>query len=84
MSGEAGTSGLDPSSIGRRQRSGGVGGRQTEQQRLRRRSGQADLPRSPGTNNCRLLWRPAGDGFRVIDAFSRIVRLGEGVRSPAA
>ena len=33
-----------------------------------------------GTNNCRLLVaRPAGGGFRVIDAFSRIVRLGEGV-----
>jgi exopolyphosphatase/guanosine-5'-triphosphate,3'-diphosphate pyrophosphatase len=33
-----------------------------------------------GTNNCRLLIaRSAGDGFRVIDAFSRIVRLGEGV-----
>jgi len=33
-----------------------------------------------GTNNCRLLIaRPAGDGFRVIDAFSRIIRLGEGV-----
>ncbi|HTC01791.1 MAG TPA: Ppx/GppA phosphatase family protein [Xanthobacteraceae bacterium] len=33
-----------------------------------------------GTNNCRLLIaRPAGDGFRVVDAFSRIIRLGEGV-----
>jgi exopolyphosphatase / guanosine-5'-triphosphate,3'-diphosphate pyrophosphatase len=33
-----------------------------------------------GTNNCRLLVaRPTGDGFRVIDAFSRIIRLGEGV-----
>ena len=33
-----------------------------------------------GTNNCRLLVaRPKGDGFRVIDAFSRIVRLGEGL-----
>ena len=33
-----------------------------------------------GTNNCRLLVaRPANDGFRVIDSFSRIVRLGEGV-----
>lgn len=34
-----------------------------------------------GTNNCRLLVaRPADrGGFRVIDAFSRIVRLGEGV-----
>jgi exopolyphosphatase/guanosine-5'-triphosphate,3'-diphosphate pyrophosphatase len=33
-----------------------------------------------GTNNCRLLVaRPAGDSFRVIDAFSRIIRLGEGL-----
>jgi exopolyphosphatase/guanosine-5'-triphosphate,3'-diphosphate pyrophosphatase len=33
-----------------------------------------------GTNNCRLLVaRPAGDGFRVVDAFSRIIRLGEGL-----
>ncbi len=33
-----------------------------------------------GTNNCRLLIaRPTHDGFRVIDAFSRIIRLGEGV-----
>lgn len=33
-----------------------------------------------GTNNCRLLIaRPSGDGFVVIDAFSRVVRLGEGL-----
>jgi len=33
-----------------------------------------------GTNNCRLLVaRATRDGFRVIDAFSRIIRLGEGV-----
>jgi exopolyphosphatase/guanosine-5'-triphosphate,3'-diphosphate pyrophosphatase len=33
-----------------------------------------------GTNNCRLLVaRSSGRGFRVIDAFSRIVRLGEGL-----
>jgi len=33
-----------------------------------------------GTNNCRLLVaRPTREGFRVIDAFSRIIRLGEGV-----
>ena len=25
--------------------------------------------------------RPAGDGFRVVDAFSRIIRLGEGISS---
>ena len=33
-----------------------------------------------GTNNCRLLVaRPTSEGFRVVDAFSRIVRLGEGL-----
>ncbi|NIA70335.1 Ppx/GppA family phosphatase [Pelagibius litoralis] len=33
-----------------------------------------------GTNNCRLLVaRPSQEGFRVVDAFSRIVRLGEGL-----
>jgi len=43
-----------------------------------------------GTNNCRLLVaRPRAEGFRIVDAFSRIVRLGEGVEatgslSPAA
>ncbi len=33
-----------------------------------------------GTNNCRLLIaEPASHGFKVVDAFSRIVRLGEGL-----
>lgn len=33
-----------------------------------------------GTNNCRLLIaKPARRGFRVVDGFSRIVRLGEGL-----
>ncbi len=33
-----------------------------------------------GTNNCRLLIAcPSDDGFRVVDSFSRIIRLGEGV-----
>jgi exopolyphosphatase/guanosine-5'-triphosphate,3'-diphosphate pyrophosphatase len=33
-----------------------------------------------GTNNCRLLIaRPSHEGFRVVDAFSRIIRLGEGL-----
>lgn len=33
-----------------------------------------------GTNNCRLLIaRPSGDSFVVVDAFSRVVRLGEGL-----
>jgi exopolyphosphatase / guanosine-5'-triphosphate,3'-diphosphate pyrophosphatase len=42
-----------------------------------------------GTNNCRLLVaRPApmasSGGFRVVDAFSRIVRLGEGLEATGA
>jgi exopolyphosphatase / guanosine-5'-triphosphate,3'-diphosphate pyrophosphatase len=42
----------------------------------RRTYGAIDL----GTNNCRLLVaRPTDGGFTVIDAFSRIVRLGEGL-----
>lgn len=33
-----------------------------------------------GTNNCRLLIaRPAADGFTIVDAYSRVVRLGEGL-----
>ena len=35
-----------------------------------------------GTNNCRLLVaRPQGRDFRVIDSYSRIVRLGEGLQA---
>lgn len=35
-----------------------------------------------GTNNCRmLLARRLGTGFRVVDAYSRIVRLGDGLTS---
>src|SRR5262245_23820142 len=53
--------------------------------------GQADFRRAAfhrqsyaaidlGTNNCRLLIaRPSGENFVVIDAFSRVVRLGEGL-----
>lgn len=38
-----------------------------------------------GTNNCRLLVAECTrDGFRVIDSFSRIVRLGEGLASSGA
>ncbi|MGD9869207.1 MAG: Ppx/GppA phosphatase family protein, partial [Hyphomicrobiales bacterium] len=38
-----------------------------------------------GTNNCRLLVaRPSRRGFLVIDAFSRIIRLGEGVSRTGA
>jgi len=44
------------------------------------RPGQIMAALDLGTNNCRLLIaRQNGSGFQVIDAFSRIVRLGEGV-----
>lgn len=44
------------------------------------RPGQAYAALDLGTNNCRLLIaRPSGDSFTVIDAFSRVVRLGEGL-----
>ena len=46
----------------------------------RRFPGNAFAAIDLGTNNCRLLvGAPAGDGFRVVDSFSRIVRLGEGL-----
>ena len=54
------------------------GGGRTPDRRgpLRRTYGAIDL----GTNNCRLLVaRPDEDGFTVVDSFSRIVRLGEGL-----
>lgn len=48
----------------------------TEKRRSSRTYAALDL----GTNNCRLLIAaPAHFGFRVVDAFSRIVRLGEGL-----
>jgi len=45
------------------------------------RHGPAFAALDLGTNNCRLLiGAPSGDGFRVLDSFSRIVRLGEGLQ----
>jgi exopolyphosphatase/guanosine-5'-triphosphate,3'-diphosphate pyrophosphatase len=50
------------------------------QQAAQRPGRQAFAAIDLGTNNCRLLIaRPADDGFLVIDAFSRVVRLGEGL-----
>jgi exopolyphosphatase/guanosine-5'-triphosphate,3'-diphosphate pyrophosphatase len=67
------------SGSGRDSRWAEPGGRPPEgpERRSRSRSYAAlDL----GTNNCRLLIaEPAHFGFRVVDAFSRIVRLGEGL-----
>jgi len=48
----------------------------------RERRGPAFAALDLGTNNCRLLiGAPSGNGFRVLDSFSRIVRLGEGLHS---
>jgi exopolyphosphatase/guanosine-5'-triphosphate,3'-diphosphate pyrophosphatase len=50
--------------------------RATQPHKQRHTYGALDL----GTNNCRLLIaRPTDGGFTVIDAFSRIVRLGDGL-----
>ena len=50
------------------------------QRRPGRKGGAAYAALDLGTNNCRLLIaEPVHVGFRVIDAFSRIVRLGEGL-----
>lgn len=47
---------------------------------MRREAGPVYAALDLGTNNCRLLIaRPAREGFRIVDAFSRIVRLGEGL-----
>src|ERR1044072_7014663 len=84
MSGEAGgIPGLDPA-INRappsRARWGRAGPRRPDAGSGRDRGGATYAALDLGTNNCRLLVaRPSGEGFRVVDAFSRIVRLGEGV-----
>jgi exopolyphosphatase / guanosine-5'-triphosphate,3'-diphosphate pyrophosphatase len=57
-------------------RSHAAEGQPKRRQTNRHTYGALDL----GTNNCRLLVaRPSHDGFVVIDAFSRVVRLGEGL-----
>jgi exopolyphosphatase/guanosine-5'-triphosphate,3'-diphosphate pyrophosphatase len=46
----------------------------------RRLGGPAFAALDLGTNNCRMLvGTPCASGFRVIDSFSRVVRLGEGL-----
>ena len=67
----------------------GVLGKGCETTRLAPQQGPCDRPRFSrqsyaaidlGTNNCRLLIaRPSGENFAVVDAFSRVVRLGEGL-----
>ena len=51
----------------------------------RRFAGPAFAALDLGTNNCRMLvGTPSGDSFRVVDSFSRIVRLGEGLHHTGA
>jgi exopolyphosphatase/guanosine-5'-triphosphate,3'-diphosphate pyrophosphatase len=51
-----------------------------KQSRQRRRRPEFCAALDLGTNNCRLLIaRPTRDGFRIVDAFSRVVQLGAGV-----
>src|SRR3954471_13362766 len=57
----------------------GLGGRMTDRRR-RPIEAPAYAALDLGTNNCRLLIAtPAQAGFRVVEAYSRIVRLGEGL-----
>ena len=52
----------------------------TAEPRLPAASGPAFAALDLGTNNCRMLIAaPTTNGFRVLDSFSRIVRLGEGL-----
>jgi exopolyphosphatase/guanosine-5'-triphosphate,3'-diphosphate pyrophosphatase len=61
---------------GRRDLRDSTGWRRPPPSRYRQAYAAIDL----GTNNCRLLIaRPASENFVVIDAFSRVVRLGEGL-----
>ena len=51
-----------------------------DERRARPGEGQTFAALDLGTNNCRLLIaRPSEDGFRIVEAFSNIVRLGEGL-----
>ena len=65
-----------------------VAGPESKQTAGGRDPGASEGPDGPyaaidlGTNNCRLLVaRPSPRGFRVVEAFSRICRLGEGLEA---
>src|SRR5215472_18216392 len=76
-----GHSGLQPGAAGlRAERSRPSGYRPAPPRPVAHRFAPLFAALDLGTNNCRLLVaRPSGAGFRVVDAFSRIVRLGEGL-----
>jgi len=56
--------------------------RRRPQHRRRKRKTKTYAALDLGTNNCRLLIaRPKKEGFRVIDSYSKVVRLGAGLQS---
>ncbi len=64
---------------------GAPAGRDSASERAGRRPSPAYAALDLGTNNCRLLVaRPSPGGFQVIDSFSRIIRLGQGVAASGA
>lgn len=85
MDDEVRVTGLDP--VPHRASEGHRRGRRSSYAHPRREGGGGSDASGPtyaaldlGTNNCRLLVaRATPDSFRVVDAFSRIIRLGEGV-----
>jgi exopolyphosphatase/guanosine-5'-triphosphate,3'-diphosphate pyrophosphatase len=73
MAQQAATAPLPPAKVPAKATTGSLPGRRLQH---RQSYGALDL----GTNNCRLLIaRPSEGGFTVVDAFSRVVRLGEGL-----
>ena len=72
---------FQPKATGQKARAGAPALRDTVRKPNRgAHRGEAYAALDLGTNNCRLLIaRPSGRDFTVIDAFSRVVRLGEGL-----
>lgn len=81
---DAGRGGRTPANVQGGQQNASRAPHQRGPQQRPQRSGphhrQAYAALDLGTNNCRLLIaRPTGENFTVIDAFSRVVKLGEGL-----
>ncbi len=85
--GQSGNAGQSSRNSGKRSFASSSGGRHGKNRSVRgKQSGwlgkTAFAALDLGTNNCRLLIaRPGHTGFTVVDAFSRVVRLGEGLAS---
>ena len=71
---EAASNGRKRRRRARYKRGGGSGARP------RRRQANVYAALDLGTNNCRLLIaKDSGDAFKIIDSYSRVVRLGQGL-----